>query len=101
MKPPLGAHPPEEPLLLEPINAPAEIFFRVSCSPQLGQAGIWSDSEKLTILSKDLPHLLQVYSYKGIYCSSFYILPPSITQKWVQAQDINKSWACTHLLDFC
>jgi hypothetical protein len=81
VKPPPGAHPPDETLPLELIIAPAEIFFRVSCSPQLGQAGIWSASEKRTILSKDSPHLLQVYSYKGIYCSFFYILPPSIPQK--------------------
>jgi len=51
-----------DPLDEEPITAPAEIFFLVSCAPQAGQTGIWSASEKRTILSKFSPQLGQWYS---------------------------------------
>jgi hypothetical protein len=45
------------PLEAEPRKAPAEIFFLVSSAPHLGQTGILSASEKLTILSKFSPQL--------------------------------------------
>jgi hypothetical protein len=55
------------PRLVAPKKDPAVIFFWVLFSPQLGQAGSMSASEKETILSKDSPQFLQAYSYKGIF----------------------------------
>jgi len=65
---PPGAHPPEEMLPLEDVlnDAAAEIFFFVLSSPQFGQVGFRSASEKRTSSSKDFPQLLHWYSYKGI-----------------------------------
>jgi len=45
----------EFPLEEAPITAPAVIFFRVSFSPQWGQTGTWSASEKRISLSKTCP----------------------------------------------
>jgi len=51
------------PLEEEPITAPAEISFWAFFSPQLGQTGVLSASEKRTILSKVSPQSGQQYSY--------------------------------------
>jgi hypothetical protein len=47
-------------------DAAADIFFCVLFSPQFGQVGVKSASEKLTSSSKDFPQLLHLYSYNGI-----------------------------------
>jgi len=53
-------------LFAEPSADTIEIFFFVSWLEQLGQIGLWSASDQLSLFSKASPQVLQRYSYIGI-----------------------------------
>ena len=81
------------PPVLEPNDAAAEIFLRVSAPLQCGHFGNSSACEKLTIFSNFSPQLAQWYSYNGIYQISPSYTPPQYTKNKRVVKVLNKKSA--------
>ena len=81
------------PPVLEPNDAAAEIFFRVSAPLQCGHFGKSSACEKLTIFSNDSPQLAHWYSYNGMGQVSPSYTPPQYTKNMRVVKTANKKSA--------